>query len=216
MNNNRTLTAMAFAVLLGACSNVSTTMNASVERLPSMSHLATDTISDTIALTSRKKKTDTRITGASSWHIQAVRVNVPDSLTVSEANSYIPSSDIVWREDPYGDRRAQVRAIVTDAVASATTDLHGQQAVYLDIEMKRFHALSQKARATVGGIHNIQMTLSIVDAATNRPLVEPVPVVIKLKALGGQSAINAEMRGETQKVRIEREIAEVVRARLGL
>lgn len=34
--------------------------------------------------------------------ITAINVNVPQSLKVSEANRYYPSSDIVWREDPLG------------------------------------------------------------------------------------------------------------------
>jgi len=46
-------------------------------------------------------------------------------------------------------------------------------------------------------------------------LVDPVPIEIKLKAFGGQKAIDAEMRGDTQKVRISREIASVMRQYLG-
>jgi hypothetical protein len=34
------------------------------------------------------------------WRLAEVRVNVPKTLTVSEAKSLLPQADIVWREDP--------------------------------------------------------------------------------------------------------------------
>ena len=42
--------------------------------------------------------------GQSPVTVKAIRVEVPRTLSVSEANSYYPSGDIVWREDPLGDR----------------------------------------------------------------------------------------------------------------
>ena len=41
------------------------------------------------------------------WHVVAVDVSVPDKLTVSEEHTYEPKADIVWREDPIGDRHPQ-------------------------------------------------------------------------------------------------------------
>ena len=57
--------------------------------------------------------------GASSWRVADVRVSVPDSLTVSEENILLPAADIVWQEEPKGDRRAQVDAIMTAAIKRA-------------------------------------------------------------------------------------------------
>lgn len=48
--------------------------------------------------------------------IQEIRANVPKSLRVSEANRHLPGGDIIWREDPAGDRHAQVKAIFEAAM----------------------------------------------------------------------------------------------------
>lgn len=207
--SKKLFTAWALMAALGACSNVATTMTPPL-----------DTVSAIESVKATPEVTPSLISVKSSqtpaWHVEDVRVTVPDSLTVSEANLFMPQADIVWREDPYGDRRAQVGAIVDLAATQATLDLKGGAGVYLDIEVKRFHALSQKARATVGGQHNIVMEVCIRDTETNEMLVEPFPVHIRLKEFGGQKAIDAEMRGETQKVRISREITSVMRKYLGL
>ena len=149
------------------------------------------------------------------WYVREVRVNVPETLKVSEANLYLPKADIVWREDPFGDRRAQVRRIVEMAASQAAIGLEGEAPAVLDIKLKRFHALSQKARATVGGVHRIDFDVTLRDAGTGAALAEPFPVEIRLKAYGGQRAIEAEMRGETQKLRISREITAALRRYLG-
>ena len=46
------------------------------------------------------------------YNVTDVVVDVPAELTVSEANRFLPGSDIVWREDPMGDRKAQVKVIM--------------------------------------------------------------------------------------------------------
>ena len=200
MKTKSIISALALTSLLGACSSVTTTRGLPLEQLPTASNNLATSIKSTQNL---------------AWRVEDVRVTVPDTLTVTEANSYIPHADIVWRGDPYGDRREQVKNIVDLAVSQAAIGLEGVEPVYLDIELVKFHALSQKARATVGGVHNIKFNVGIRDVATNEFLVDRFPVEIKLKALGGQKAIDAEMRGETQKLRITREIASVMRLYLG-
>ncbi len=201
MDKKRILGTIALVALLGGCNSLAT-RNAPLEQLPSTNVSS--------ALTGIKSSQSV------AWHIKDVRVTVPETLTVSEANLYLPNSDIVWREDPHGDRRAQVRDIIDLAVSQAAMNLNGNSPVYLDIDVKRFHALSQKARVSVGGIHSIIFEVCIRDVDTNVELVDPFPVEIKLKALGGQKAIDAEMRGETQKVRITREITAVMKQYLGM
>ena len=149
------------------------------------------------------------------WHVEDVRVWVPSDLKVSEANLYMPKADIVWREDPFGDRRAQVSAIIDDATTAAVAGLEGGEGVFIDIKVERFHALTQKAHASIGGTHDISFSVTIRDANTEAELVAPFPVHIVLKAPGGQKAIEAEMRGETQKVVISRGITETMRKYLG-
>ncbi|MCB1368409.1 MAG: hypothetical protein KDK00_11640 [Rhodobacteraceae bacterium] len=201
MKRSRLISAIALVAALGACNSVAT-RNAPLEQIPQ---------STMPGLTTGIKSSQSL-----AWHVKDVRVNVPESLTVSEANLFLPGSDIVWREDPYGDRRRQVSDILDLAISQATLGMNGGEPVYIDINVKRFHALSQKARATIGGQHTIIFEVCIRDAATETELIEPFPVEIKLKALGGQKAIDAEMRGETQKVRITREVTSVMRRYLGM
>lgn len=149
-------------------------------------------------------------------HVQQIRVSVPESLKVSEANRYLPSGDIVWREDAPGDRHAQVRTIVEAALARGVEGLpKGAVPVVLDVEVSRFHALTEKARYTVGGVHAIQFTYVLRDPATGAALTEPKFVKADFRALGGQAAINAERQGITQKVRITDHLARVIQQELG-
>jgi hypothetical protein len=191
MGRKNVILALAAAIALSACNTVETTRNAPIEAMPS-----------NIGLQSTRSAT---------WRISDVKVVVPGSLSVSEANLYIPKSDIVWREDPFGDRRAQVQGIVEMGVKQALLNMDGVQPVVVYVEVTRFHALSQKARATVGGVHNMSMNVTIMDAETGLQLIDTFPIEMKLKAFGGQKAIDAEMRGETQKVRIIRHISSVFR-----
>ncbi len=140
---------------------------------------------------------------APSYKVVDVRVSVPETLSVSEANTLIPRADIVWRGDPYGDRRQQVATIMRDGIMAGTASLNGSREVVVEIEMARFHALTQRARYTVGGNHNIDFWMQVVDAQTGA-VIEPRRFVnTDLPAYGGMAAVAAEARGETQKVRIE-------------
>ncbi|MFT5005464.1 MAG: hypothetical protein ACI8YI_001077, partial [Paracoccaceae bacterium] len=154
MRKSKLMLTIVAATFLGACNSVGTTRNAPIEVLPNSSVI----------------QMGIKSSQSVSWRVEAVRVNVPDTLTVSEANLYLPKSDIVWREDPHGDRRLQVKNIVDLAVSQAALNLDGGEAVYLDIDVKRFHALSQKARASVGGQHTILFDVTVRDVATNLEL----------------------------------------------
>lgn len=145
-----------------------------------------------------------------TMNVQSLTVNVPRTLKVSEANRYYPGGDIVWREDPLGDRYAQVQAIFSDAMTRGTTGMDTGVPVALDIEVLRFHALTQKARYTTGGVHALTFVMTLRDPVTGRPLSEPRQITANLKGYGGQKAIEAEQRGETQKVRITQHLAEVI------
>lgn len=152
--------------------------------------------------------------GQSPVTVKAIRVEVPRTLSVSEANSYYPSGDIVWREDPLGDRHAQVKKIVYDGLSAGTRSLNGPMPVILDIRVRRFHALSEKARYTTGGVHNIHFDIAVRDANTQELLVQPRFVQADLDAFGGSEAIIAEARGQTQKKRIQQHLAAVIQQEL--
>ncbi|QFS82664.1 hypothetical protein FIU97_07620 [Roseivivax sp. THAF40] len=129
-------------------------------------------------------------------------VEVPQSLKVSEANAYIPRGDIVWRGEPQGDRYAQVKAIFDDSLRASAAGLTTGVPVNVKIVVRRFHALTEKARYTTGGVHNIVFDVAIFHAVTGE-LLRPIKTVrADLKAFGGSAAIAADAAGQTQRVRI--------------
>ncbi len=146
--------------------------------------------------------------------VNRIIVDVPRSLKVSEANRYFPGGDIVWREDPRGDRYAQVQAIVENAMREGVKDMQGPNAVDLYIELTRFHALTEKARYSTGGVHDIEFKLTLLDPETGTPLGASRQIDAGFKAYGGSAALAAEARGETQKVRITQQLARVIRDEL--
>ena len=135
-------------------------------------------------------------------NVTAVQVHVPDSLTVSEANSYYPNADIVWREDLLGNRHAQVQVIMQDAAERASAGHTDGRPVVLDLQMTRFHALTERTRYSIGGTHDIHYFYSLRDAETGARLTDPVHIEMEFKAFGGARALEAMSRGQTQKVRI--------------
>lgn len=154
---------------------------------------------------------------AKGWSVVSVDVTVPRTLSVSEANSYAPNADIVWREFPYSDRYDQVDAIVTTAAERGAAGLTGEREVKLVITLQQFHALSEKARAVLqhSGVHDITFTAQVIDAETNLPL-SPIDVIkADLVAFVGDQAVDAEKQGQTQKVRITDHISAVIAGWLG-
>jgi hypothetical protein len=142
--------------------------------------------------------------------ISNVTIRVPETLVVSEENRYYPSGDIVWRGDPPGDRRAQVKAIFEDGIGRGTATLDGSMAYNLDIEVLRFHALTEKARYSIGGIHSITFQVTLTDPATGATVGEPRIVQADLPGYGGDEAIAADAQGFTQKFRITNHLANVI------
>ncbi len=140
-----------------------------------------------------------------------VTVDVPRTLRASEANLYFPNGDIVWREDPIGDRHEQVKAIIEAGLEKGIAEMSGGTVpVELHVEVTRFHALTEKARYTVGGWHSVQFEVSLKDAETGSVLLEPELIKADFRAFGGSRAIAAEQSGLTQKVRITDRVAEVI------
>ncbi|WP_371223886.1 DUF6778 family protein [Roseovarius sp. 2305UL8-3] len=150
-----------------------------------------------------------------SLNVQGISVAVPQSLKVSEANLYYPSGDIVWREDPAGDRHAQVEAIFEAGLRKGLSGMtEGAVPVRVEVQVTRFHALTEKARYTVGGVHSVQFMMRLVNPETGIAYTEPRLIKADFKAYGGAKAIEAERAGITQKVRITDRIAEVIQQEL--
>jgi hypothetical protein len=151
------------------------------------------------------------------WRVTDVRVAVPQSLTVSEAKTYLPSADIVWREDPPGDRRAQVATLMRNAALRGASGLSGSRPVVIELTMTRFHALTFEAesRFSNAGVHNIDFVATVVDATTGAVLAGPEPVEASLPALSGAEMRAARARGESQKSQISANVARTIAGWLG-
>lgn len=149
------------------------------------------------------------------YDVQSIRVTVPETLSVSEANRYLPKADIVWREDPPGDRYAQVKMIFEAAMAQGVGSIPtGTVPVVLDVQVAKFHALSEKARYSVGGVHELEFFIVLRNPETGTAYNEPHSVRASFKAYGGQAAIDAEAKGITQKHRITNHLATVIATEL--
>jgi len=152
------------------------------------------------------------------WQVTEINVLVPDTLTVSEANGIKPRADIVWREDPLGNRHEQVQAVVQEAMAFALAPLteDGTTPITVELELTRFHALTERTRYTIGGEHEIEFIFTVRHADTGEALTGPIPVDLTFRALGGSRALEAEAQGIYQRDRIQSQIAGWARAEFGL
>ncbi|GAA6165029.1 hypothetical protein NBRC116590_27330 [Pelagimonas sp. KU-00592-HH] len=153
---------------------------------------------------------------APSFQLVGYDVSVPTTLKVSEANSYYPGGDIVWRGDAFGNRYEQVGAIFENAIEIGARPLEGALPVVVEIEVKRFHALTEKTRYSVGGIHSIEFVMTIRDPLTGAVVRGPREIKADLVGYGGSKALQAEARGLTQKYRITQHLAKVVRDEMSL
>jgi hypothetical protein len=149
-----------------------------------------------------------------SMTVTEVNVRVPRNLKVSEANSYYPRADIVWRGDPIGDRYTQIENIFKTAFVSGTKDMNGAAGVILDVEIVRFHSVTEKTRFSVGGVHNMHFRLTVRSATTGLALAPARDIEANLPAFGGSQAMDADRRGQTQKVRVTGYLAQVIRQEL--
>ena len=148
--------------------------------------------------------------------VAAYEVRVPNSLKVSEANAYYPSGDIVWRGDPMGDRHLQVKKIFEDSIARGSVGANGSVPVLVDIEVKRFHALTEKTRYSVGGRHEIKFVMNFLDPETRQPVAPSRDIDATFKGFGGARAVAAERNGITQKLRIHNQLTAVFQHELGV
>ncbi|WP_255449570.1 DUF6778 family protein [Shimia ponticola] len=145
-----------------------------------------------------------------SFDVAELKIAVPKRLKVSEANVYYPRADIVWRGDAMGDRHKQVLNIFAEAMQRGTDQLEGLQDVVVEVEVLRFHSMTEKARYTVGGVHSIKFNLTVRDATTGQVIVPTRLINADLPGLGGQAAIAADAIGNTQKVRIMSHLEQVI------
>ncbi len=137
----------------------------------------------------------------------------PD-LEVSEEEGFYPWADVVWRGDRRGDRLQQIGAMFETAFARNKQVQRGNQRVVVDVQLVRFHGVTNKTRYTVGGVYNIIFLMTVRDAASGA-VIEPVRrVTANLDAPGGSEAVRLEQSGQTQKVRVVDFLTRVLRDEL--
>lgn len=151
-----------------------------------------------------------------AWSLGDVEVKVSDALTVTRSPSrrYPPTTELVWYGDPPGDRKAQVEALMADAVRAGAADaLIGSQPVTIKLHITEFHAMTPRARATELqlGVHEIMFDISVIDSS-GATVASETGVRADLQAFSGASALQAEQLGQGQKIRIQSRVAQVIRA----
>ncbi|MDP4031494.1 MAG: hypothetical protein Q8P60_01340 [Pseudorhodobacter sp.] len=200
MNALRLIAALGFVLGLGACG--------------SMEPASRNSLVDISGLSVASKNTAQVVALAPQYDVAEIRISVPETLKVSEANLFYPVADIVWRGDPRGDRYTQVKAIFDESVAEGTQGMTTGPRVIVEVEVLRFHALTEKTRYTVGGTHSLKFNLTLLDAATGLAIEGPRRVVADIRASGGAKAIAEDQAGRTQRVVIVEHLAQVIRQEL--
>jgi len=151
-----------------------------------------------------------------AWRVVNVVTVVPDLLTVSNDNTFAPDADIVWHGEPFGDRRAQVSAILNEGLTRGTRPLRGERPVAITARIITFHGVTPAAVARApAAVHNIRFVLSIFDARTGEALVSNETISADLEANVGTAAIAAAINRQTQRERVIEHIAAVTRGWLG-
>ena len=151
------------------------------------------------------------------WRLNNVAVSIPENLTVSNSNTLAPNADIVWHGEPFGDRKAQVAAIIDEGLSAGASDLDGDRPVTISVRVGTFHAVTPAAISrSPAAVHNIGYAIQIFDSRTGEPLTEVQSISADLEAFVGASAISAAINGDTQRVRIVRHLAAVTRGWLDL
>ena len=151
-----------------------------------------------------------------AWSLGDVQVEISNKLTVTQSPSrrYPPITELVWYGDPPGDRKAQVVALMSDAVRAGAADaLVGSQPVTIALNITEFHAMTPRARATELqlGVHEIMFDISVVDAS-GAVIASETGVRADLQAYSGASALQAEQLGQGQKIQIQSRVAQVIRS----
>ncbi|MDP2079763.1 MAG: DUF6778 family protein [Pseudotabrizicola sp.] len=157
---------------------------------------------------------DVRQVLAAQYDVEDIRISVPSKLKVSEANMFYPVADIVWRGEPMGNRHAQVMSIFKEAMDRGTHTMNTGRKVVVDVEVARFHSVTEKTRYTVGGTHSMRFILTVRDAATGAVIDGPRLVAADAKAAGGAQAVAEEQMGRTQRVVVVERLASAIRAEL--
>ncbi len=155
------------------------------------------------------------IPDAGGYDVRKVNVIVPRDLVVSEENTYKPAADIVWHGEAQGNRYQQVESIVRAAMQAGTAGYRSGHPVVIDVQVTRFHALTPKTRASIGGKHELEYMLTLRDAASGGVLRMVPNVKATVRGAGGAAAQAEEAAGRSQAVVIREALVASVQRELG-
>lgn len=154
------------------------------------------------ALGGVNQSSDPRPVMTRSYDLRQFSFTAQEGLNVSEATNFYPSADVVWRGDPMGPRIPQIATMFEAAAERNKAVLNGDVPVIVDIQLIRFHGVTELTRATVGGVYNIIFLLTVRDTRTGTIIEGPRRVVGNLDAPGGSGAVALDQAGQTQRVRV--------------
>ena len=160
------------------------------------------------------KGSDPRLVMDRSYSLQGLNFSALAGLTVSEDVGYYPSADVVWRGDAPGDRIAQIGSMFETAAQRNRGVIQGRQPVVVDVELVRFHGLTEKTRATVGGVYNIVFNFTVRDARTGEVIEPKRRIVADLPGPGGSQAFALEHQGRTERVQVTEFLTSILRREL--
>lgn len=169
-----------------------------------------------VKLDARGGSVGSPVAGEARYDVMDVEITVPMTLAVSEANLFYPKADIVWRGEPVGDRYAQVKAVLDEGITAGVANMNSGPKVVLAVTLERFHALTEKARFSVGGVHDIVLSIVVRDAATGSVLEGPRRIEVAIRASGGDQAIAEDAAGNTQRAVIVAGLAEAMKRDLAV
>lgn len=149
-----------------------------------------------------------------SYRLTDVRVNVPQNLVVSEANSIKPRADIVWRGDIGLDRHNQIKRLVEEAAARGVETSEGELPVIAEIELEKFHGLTQYTRYRFNGDYDIHFSLTLRDALSGEVLEGPRQVEFSIDSPGPRAVTAAEARGYTERMFVLDNLSPMIAAEL--
>ncbi|MCA0043601.1 DUF6778 family protein [Celeribacter litoreus] len=145
------------------------------------------------------------------FRVQSLEVIVPEDLTVSEDNTIKPRVDIVWHEDPFGNRYAQVQSVMEEGLRMGTRTLRGSQPVKVEVELIRFHAQTDRVRySKIPSEHEIEFYMTVTDARSGEVIIPARYVNATFPAFGGEMALAADIAGITQRKRITERLSDVI------
>lgn len=148
------------------------------------------------------------------YNLQQLVFTAPETLLVSESDGFFPNADVVWRGDPAGDRLQQIAALFGEAANRTKLFINSDIPIIADIELVRFHGITQRLRRGLGGSYAISFYLTVRDARNGAVIEQRRLIQTKLRAPGGAEARELEAAGRTERVQVIAFLVEVLRAEL--